>query len=48
MLTVNVEVILIVIVCSKILFVKEVISNSPVAEFILIIVLESGIVPEES
>jgi hypothetical protein len=49
MLTVNVEVILIVIVYSKILFVKAVISNSPVAELILIIVeLEAGIVPVES
>ena len=49
MLTVNVEVILIVIVCSKILFVNEVISNSPVAEFKLITVeLDSGVVPVES
>ena len=49
MLTVNVEVILIFIVCSKILFVNAVISNSPVAEFKLIIVeLDSGVVPAES
>jgi hypothetical protein len=49
MLAVNVEVILIVIVCSKILFVKAVISNSPVAELKLIIgELETGNVPVES
>ena len=49
MLTEKVEVILIVIVYSKILFVKAVISNSPVTELKLIIVeLETGVVPAES
>jgi hypothetical protein len=49
MLTENVEVILIVIVYSKILFVKAVISNSPVTELKLIIEeLESETVPVES
>ena len=49
MLTVNVEVILIVIVYSKILFVNAVISNSPVAESKLIIDdPDYGIVPVES
>ena len=45
----KVEVIFIVIVYSKILLTKAVISNSPVAEFILIIdELEIGVVPVES
>jgi hypothetical protein len=49
MLTVNVEVILIVIVYSKISFVKAVISNSPVVELKLIIdELEIWDVPVES
>ena len=49
MLTVKVEVILIVIVYKKILFVNAVISNSPVAEFKLITVeLYSVVVPVES
>ncbi len=49
MLTEKVEVILIVIVYSKILFVKAEISNSPVAELKLIIgELETGVVPVES
>jgi hypothetical protein len=46
---VKVEVILIVIVWSKILFVNAVISNSPVAEFKVIIEeLKIGDVPVES
>ena len=49
MLSVNVEVIFIVTVCSKILFVNTEISNSPVPEFKLIIEeLEIGFVPDES
>jgi hypothetical protein len=48
-LAVKVEVILIVIVYSKILFVKAVISNSPVAELKLITVeIKTGVVPVES
>jgi len=48
-LTVKVDVILIVIVCSKILLVKAVTSNYPVAEFKLIIEEpDIGIVPVES
>jgi hypothetical protein len=42
------EVILIVIVFSKILFVKAVISNSPVAELNIIVELETGTVPVKS
>ena len=49
MLIENAEVILIVIVCSNILFVKAVISNYPVAESKLITEeLVIGVVPVES
>ncbi len=48
MLNMYAEVILIVIVFSKILFVKAVISNSPVAELNIIVELETGTVPVKS